>query len=1439
VQRLPARDDPVELSLRHACAELGRRLRAGDACRSEEMLATFPEVAGHSESALELIYTEFVVRQELGQAPSLLELCNRFPEWQEDLRQLLQVHQFVYQSFTLPTDGRAVTAVDYADPTLPTLSTPGGGTTRLIGSYEVLKTIAHGGMGVVYKARQPGLNRIVALKMILAGDDAAPEELARFRKEAEAAAGLIHPNIVQTYEVGVHEGKPFFSMEYVEGGSLEQQLRTSPFPALQASLLIETLARAVEYAHRRGIIHRDLKPANILLAGTSDPEIGVRGQGSGVCPKREPKGKRPERDDYSLTPVPCPLTPKITDFGLAKQIGDGQAALTRTDAILGTPSYISPEQSEGKQRLVGPSTDVYALGAILYALITSRPPFLAETPFDTLLQVREQEPVPPRRLSPSVPRDLETICLKCLQKDPPKRYASALALAEDLRRFAVGEPIMARPIGTWERGRKWAARRPAIAALCATVVLITGVGLTGITWQWLRAEDRREAAETARANAELARTAEFEQRARAERALYFHGIALAHREWLAYNVDHADQLLEESPPELRNWEWSYLKGLCHADLLTLRGHKNAVSSVAFSPDGKRIASGGGSWAGAGPGEVVIWDASSGTRLATCSGNIGQVMSVAFSPDGLRVAAASFDGTVRVWLAATGEETLVIKAHRSWVHAVAFSGDGLRLASGSSDRTVKIWNAATGQELQTLACPTGDVFSVAFSPDGLRLASGTWSGVVQYWDVSPGRHGRESTPLMTLRGPTDVRSVAISPDGKLLVAASYDHSAQVWELSSGKELCTYRGHSSPVLSAAFAPDGVRVASAAYEGSVQIWNAWTGEELAALRGHVGSVPGLAFSPDGQRVVSGGKDRTIRVWDATNKQDARDIQLGFYGGIYNLAMSKDGRWLATAGVRTRQREESVARLWDLDSGPTLRFLRGHGGAVLGVAFNPNQECLATASADKTVKIWSVESGQVLQTLHGHKGAVNRVIYSPNGAYLASAGEDRTIRVWDAATSRPLQTINGHAGAITCLDFSPDSRTIASGSEDRSIRIWDAKTGAELLRCSEKLAGTVTSVVFSPDGEYFAGVGGDETIKIWAAAREQSPDLERPPLKTLRGHTDAVTGVCFSPDGQRLASSSMDFTVRIWDPGSGDEVMTLHYPKGHASAVAFSPDGRRLAASGVNIRVWEAIGPDSRRELVQSDTGLEWHRQEARDYLQNGYWYGAIIHLDHLLAVESEKRDLYAQRALAHAALGQWPSAGADSLRSGALDPGNLEGYFNHLAMLLLAGDNAGYNLARQELLERRLGTENARTAYLIGRSCSLGPWAADEDRRLPVALALAAVQNAPWLPWYQHGLALAYYRAGQYEEAARQAWVSMVAEPGWNAHVLNWLLLSMAYSQLGRGHEAQAFFNQANMWIDKKAHDLPREQAPFLGLTQHDWLACTLLRQEADALLKQTKH
>src|SRR5262245_45035791 len=525
-------EQAASVELRKACAELERRLAAGESYSAEAAFASNPGLGEDSNAAIEIVYTEFVARERLGQRPSSAEYFARFPQWRDSLEQLFQIH-------------RAAGGVSIASPNatpspdhVPPLAA--ADSVRRVGSYEILSELGRGGMGVVYKARQTGLNRLVAIKMILAGADAGPKERARFRTEAEAAARLQHPNIVQIYEVGEHEGRPFLSMELVEGGSLEQRLNGTPSPAADAARLVETLAHAMQHAHEQGIVHRDLKPANVLSGAEH---------------------------------------PKVTDFGLARRLGpDALTALTAAGAVVGTPAYMAPEQAAGEGREVGPAADIYALGAILYEMLTGRPPFRGIGMLETLDQVRTQEPVPPSRLMPGLPRDIETICLKCLNKEPARRYESAAALADDLGRFLRGEPIRARPVGAWERGWKWACRRPAVAGSLTAIglLLLTGLPLMTVLWR----------------QAVAARADEQKHRERAEQNLGARSIALARAAWMLNDLPLARHALEDCPAALRDAEWHYLNRACYAERERLAGHTFELAALAFSPDGQRLLSAG-------------------------------------------------------------------------------------------------------------------------------------------------------------------------------------------------------------------------------------------------------------------------------------------------------------------------------------------------------------------------------------------------------------------------------------------------------------------------------------------------------------------------------------------------------------------------------------------------------------------------------------------------------------------------------------------------------------------------------------------------------------------------------------------------------------------------------------------------------------------------------
>src|SRR5262245_25520841 len=475
-----------------------------------------------------------------------------------------------------------------------------------VAGYEILGELGRGGMGIVYKARQTGLKRLVALKVIRAGARAGTRERARFRAEAEAIARLQHPHIVQVHEICEQGGLLCLALEFIDGGSLAQRIAGAPQPPRAAAELTQVLSRAIHSAHEHNVVHRDLKPANVLLT----------------------------RDGVA----------KIADFGLAKRLDD-ESAPTETGSILGTPSYMAPEQVRGQGQGVGPTTDVYALGAILYELLTGRPPFKGASPMDTVLQVIHDDPVPPSRLQPRIPPDLETICLKCLAREPGGRYPSAAALSDDLRRFLAGAPIRARPAGWLKTAWKWARRRPGVAALLAAVALVTALGFAGTLGQWYEAAGARDrAVDERRQKDEQWRAAEA-ARAEAEHALYYSRIAQSELLWRAGDPTGAEQALDLCVPREGGrdwrppWEWLYLRGLYHRELFALPNATGGLGGCAvFRLDGRQIAA---VVQGQDPGrsaDLRIWDAADGTLVTAWRVPSG-VHRLAYSPDGSRLALA--------------------------------------------------------------------------------------------------------------------------------------------------------------------------------------------------------------------------------------------------------------------------------------------------------------------------------------------------------------------------------------------------------------------------------------------------------------------------------------------------------------------------------------------------------------------------------------------------------------------------------------------------------------------------------------------------------------------------------------------------------------------------------------------------------------------------------
>jgi WD40 repeat protein len=1178
----------LELARRvdQVCTAFEAAWKAGQRPRLEDYLPAGPE-AERAAILRELVPLEAEYRRRTGEQPQAEEYQRRFPGLDPTW-----VAAAVAPPPTL-LEPRAVDSCHVAAPATGDATPRAGAAAEsaeagsavgrvAVPGYEVLGELGRGGMGVVYRARQLKLNRLVALKMILAGAHAGAEELARFITEAEAVARLQHPNIVQIYEVGEHERLPYFSLEFCAGGSLAARLNGTPLPPGEAAQLVEALAHAMHAAHQAGVIHRDLKPANILLAFS-----GRSASGAGDAP-------------HAVRPL-SEAVPRITDFGLAKRLDVAAPGWTRSSAILGTPSYMAPEQAAGRTKEMGPATDVYALGAILYECLTGRPPFKAATPLDTMFQVIGDEPVPPALLQPGVPRDLETLCLKCLEKEPARRYPTAQDLAEDLRRFGAGEPVRARPVSGLERGLRWARRHPAatglVAASAVALLALVGLAVAGYYTTWLNdarfqlesalrsADEQRQHAESAKAEAEkaegeakAARAGEEAQRERADGLLYLMRIERAHSAWRENDVGRADDILEACTPQQRsNWEWRYLHRLCHFELLTFKGHSGGVCCVAWSPDGTRLAS------SSEDRTVKVWDAETGQHALTLRGHTDEVWGVTWSPDGMRLASTSGPfhghGEVKVWDARTAQEALSLQGHWGRVYGVAWSPDGTRLASSSEDRTVKVWDAKTGQEALSLKGHTGGVHGVAWSPDGSRLASASADQTVKIWDAKTGQEA------LTLKGHTDeVRGVAWSPDGRRLASASADQTVKIWDAKTGQEALTLKGHRGGVSGVAWSPEGTRLATGGRDlmvmGSilkedhtVKVWDTHTGQEALSIWGHTGAVNGLSWNPDGRRLASASQDGTVKVWEATTVQEALTLK-GHTRLVEGVAWSPDGTRLASASA------DWTVKVWDAQSGEAALTLQGGTGPVASVAWSPDSARLASAGG-WTVKVWDARTGQEGLSLEGHAGPVRGVAWSPDCRRLASASVDKTVKVWDAGTGQQQLTLKGHTNTVYGVTWSPDGTRLASASgglftgDPGEVKIWDAKTGQEGLSLQGH-ATRVRGLSWSPDGARLASASDDRTVRVWEAQTGQE-------AFTLRGHSDAVHGVAWSPDGARLASASEDRTVRVWDAQTGQQTLTL---KGHTlgvNGVAWSPDGMRLASGSERVdeqtrqwfgevKVWDA---------------------------------------------------------------------------------------------------------------------------------------------------------------------------------------------------------------------------------------------------------------------------
>jgi WD40 repeat protein/serine/threonine protein kinase len=1043
---------------------------------------------------------------------------------------------------------------------------PGLSAGAVVGPYKLMEQIGEGGMGLVFVAeQQQPVRRKVALKVIKPGMDTRAV-VARFEAERQALALMDHPNIAKVLDGGATDtGRPYFVMELVKGVPITEFCDQNRLSTRQRLELFLHVCRAVQHAHQKGVIHRDLKPNNVLVAS------------------------------HDGTPVV-----KVIDFGVAKAVGQqltDKTVYTLFAQLVGTPLYMSPEQAGQSSLDVDTRTDVYALGVLLYELLTGTTPFdkdrLSRAGYDELRRIiREEEPPrpsaristlgaaaatvsacrgsEPRKLSALVRGELDWIVMKALEKDRTRRYETASGLAQDVERYLKDEPVEACPPSAWYRLCKFARRNRRAVATGSAVVLAVLVAVAALATSTVLIA-RALRSET-RAKDDLAGALEREQQ-----DAYFHRIALAHRELSADNLRRARELLDECPERLRDWEWHYLARLCGAEPLVIRDTAE-VNSLAFGRGGEWIA------AARGDGSLKIWDGKTGKLVRTIpNAHDRYASSVACHPDGDHLASVGADRLVKVWDLTTDPPTQVFSRECDAVrpmgtaYAVAFRpGDGRYLVAGH-DGAVNLWDWRNNRLEHRFAGHGRIPISVAFSRDGRRLASGDWQGRINLWD--PDARGGPVRTFTETGIP--ISALAFRPDAGELAAASYDRRVDVWDTNTGEYLrpVPHTGRRAVLCVAFGGPNGRLLATSGEDKTVHVRETATGRELLGLRGHTGTVTCLAFSPDGRRLVSAGKDGTIRVWDGTplrgdeGREEARTFS-HHANEIWSLAVRPiDGRMVVSGGFKT------PATVWDPQSGAVVAEIPGQSSVVFCVAWSPDGQRVASAGvegAQFNLQVVNLQDRSKDFELSA-RSEFMAVAFHPDGKHLVTGQQDGTIRVWDTRTGRALGTFGTHGQPLRGVAFSRDGRHLASASVSGEIKLWDAtrlderhldgKAERRVAPMRGRSPGMCLNLSFSPDGQFLASGGEEYTVRIFdvETGREAHPPL--------RGHKEDVYAVAFSPDGRWLASAGEDSTVRVWDCRTGYALArTFRGHTGLVNSLAFSPDGKELF-SGSNdhtVMVW-----------------------------------------------------------------------------------------------------------------------------------------------------------------------------------------------------------------------------------------------------------------------------
>jgi WD40 repeat protein/serine/threonine protein kinase len=1000
------------------------------------------------------------------------------------------------------------------------------------GDFELLKEVARGGMGIVYRARQVSLDRTVAVKMLLFGPLSSPEFVKRFRAEAAAAASLQHPNIVAIHEVGVHHGQHYFAMDYVEGPGLAKLLAAGPVPAKRAATYLKTIAEAIHYAHERGILHRDLKPSNVLIDANDQP--------------------------------------RITDFGLARRL-EGESELTVTGQVIGSPNYMPPEQAAGRRRKLSRRSDIYSLGAMLYHLLTGRPPFVGEALADTLEQVLNVEPVSPRLLNPSVPRDLETVCLKCLEKEPDKRYPTAQAVADELSRFLLNEPIHARPITRVERLWRWCRRKPALAiSLAAAHLLLLAllIGGPALTYRINQALKRAEAGELAARHNQYASDM-FRAHQELDQGDLFSVWQLLDRNRPA-QIPSPKEIQSQSSVDLRGWEWRYLWQQCQGEELFILGyHTNGARTVGFLPDGKTVYSAGKDNA------VRLWNLESRQPIGLLAHEY-PVTGVDCSPDGHWMVTSSDSGATEndpliLWDLATRRKAAVLTTN-FWLRpkSVLFSPDSQLLAFVAHYDGIRLWNMASLQEVTNIKADFRNTtaLGLAFSPDGQTLAyNENLDGNIALYDI-PTRRTREQR----LKGHTwFVPMLTFTPNGRILVSGGTDRTIRLWDVAQGRQQAVFTNYAEGVANLRMSRDGSKLVFAATAGLQQLTlqETLTGKVLNTFRGHTKPLSDAKFSPDGRVLISSSWDGTVRVWDATRRLQEHD-RIYLQKGVHDLAFGSGAAlFLSPSGhhllvVFT----DNTFSLYDVCSLSEIAHDRLPASEFACGAMAPDGKRVAFVAMDGNVVIWHADTRQTDLFARPLTNSCNRAVFSTDGTRLALADNGGEVCVMDAATGTDLHRFHYSVKSeniAMSLAFSRNGQTLMAGFYSGLIKVWDL-TGQRPEVPLKGHTEQVRALALLPDGRTLVSGSPDGSIRFWDLASGT-------PRRVVKPRVTGFFGYSVSPDGRRMAIACADRSITIWDLVSGQELVTFPEHKGRVDDVCFLPDGNTLVSVGVDqLRVWRA---------------------------------------------------------------------------------------------------------------------------------------------------------------------------------------------------------------------------------------------------------------------------